>query len=225
MKEFLFCVVFLLIYPFNSLAQLNGKMVTISDSEICKSTLHFTSDSIAYYVTRCGDSQMCTKMKYTINDFGNVGFTKIPDSLYKPLISLTRMDLKNSDDSLPDNPRLVFLDNGKVLTTSSWIVWGDLTGRKKGTDLGEIPQSFFTDTSAFIQFYDLYGITRELHKFRINDFSGTGVVYCVNLDLPPLFNDCNTIYDADFFDLSQLHYRVIKGELYHWITPEWIPVE
>jgi hypothetical protein len=211
-----------------SFSQLKGKVVTLSNDSLCTSTLHFTSDSVAYYVTGCNDNQLFTKLNYKINDAGYVSFSKVPDSLYNPLLSLTRGDLtKIRIDSLSSLPRLIFLNKGSVLTESSWIVCEkNSRGRKTGTAFDSIPDSFFTDTSATIQFIDLFRLTQKWQKIHNTDFAGNGPAYIVNLDLPPLFGTGKHMYyKSDFFNISELHFRVIKGELHYWNTPEWIPVE
>jgi len=228
MKKYLVLVLVLLpvVFPVVSFSQLKGKVVTLSDDSLCSSSLHFTSDSIAYYLTGCGDNELLTQLHYAVNDFGYVNFQKVPDSLYNPVICLQKADVNTLKiDSATVLPALFFLDKGKVITESEWLFWGTLPIRSTGRDLNLIPPGFYTDSTSLIWFTDLFRLNQDIPKYRFTDFKGEGSNYIVHVDLPPDFgNGREMMYSSDFFDLSELNFRVINGELHTWITPEWIPV-
>lgn len=213
------------VLPYVSFSQLNGKVVTLSSTEACTSKLHFTSDSVAYCITECDDNELITKLTYTVNEFGFVSWKKIPDSLYNPIIGLMKKQINVlNTDSTAALCELIFYDKGTAITRSNWLFWS-ASSSAKGMELNLIPQSFFADSSAMIWFTDLYKLNRNTPKFRSADFIGEGSRYIVQVDLPPTFgNGKQMIYDSDFFDLSELKFRVINGMLHTWNTPEWIPV-
>lgn len=212
-----------LIFPAIISGQIQKRAISLINEGFCGSSIHFTSDSVAFYLTGCEGTQLFTKLNYKVSPDGEIKFKIVPYATYQPIIGFEKGTVVfDSYDSLFELPQLVFLTPDSKITESGWEVTGEPVGQNKGRMFYNIPDEFFKDSSINIRFHELDNLKDSLPAISKNDFTGNGPVYIIRIDTPPGFNTYTYMhYRPDLCDLSKLKFKLVNKKLHIWKEGKW----
>ncbi len=216
-----------LIFPAIISGQIHKGGITLTNDGFCGSSIHFTSDSVAFYLIGCEGTQLFTKLNYEVALNGEIKFKIVPYASYQPIIGFEKGTVAfDSYDSLFELPQLVFLTPTSKITESGWEVTGEPVDRNTGRMFYNIPDEFFKNPAITIRFHELDNLKDSLPAISKNNFIGNGPVYIIKIDTPPGFNTYTYMhYRPDLCDLSNLKLKWINKKLLFWNGKKWIAAD
>ncbi len=214
------------IFPWMILGQIHKEAIRLTDDGFCGSSIQFTSDSVAFFLTGCEGTQLFTKLNYTVDAGGYINFRIVPYDAYKPVLGFEKGTVAfDAYDSLFELPQLVFMTQTYKITESGWRITGEPVDRNTGRLFYNIPDDFFKDASITIRFHELDNLKDSLPEISKNDFRGEGPVYIIRIDAPPGFNHYTYMnYRPDLCNLPDLKFKLINKKLHIWKQGKWSAV-